>query len=139
VTFEDRAIAIGTTNSATETRKKHAAKSYCLLFRAPCAPQRHAAHDKRIIQMNRTIKFGLAALAVGAFSILPSKADNTTPDSFTRHGLPIPGAYFKNRERQQLTTIAVSKSERASDKRSRQSRRAGRSTPRIFRRQIAGS
>ena len=66
--------------------------------------------------MNTTIKFGLAALAVGAFSILPGKADNTTPDTFTRHGLPIPGAYFKNKESQQLATIAVSKSERALDK-----------------------
>ena len=57
--------------------------------------------------MNTTIKFGLAALAVGAFFILLGKADNTTPDTFTRHGLPIPGAYFKNKESQQLATIAV--------------------------------
>jgi hypothetical protein len=60
--------------------------------------------------MNTIIKFGLAALAVGAFSTLPSKADNTTPDSFTRHGLPIPGAYFKNQESQQPASVAVSKS-----------------------------
>ena len=60
--------------------------------------------------MNTIIKFGLAAFAAGAFSTLPSKADNNTPDSFTRHGLPIPGAYFKNRESQQPATIAVSKS-----------------------------
>jgi hypothetical protein len=60
--------------------------------------------------MNTIIKFGLAAFAAGAFSTLPSKADNTTPDSFTRHGLPIPGAYFKNKESQQPETIAVSKS-----------------------------
>jgi hypothetical protein len=59
--------------------------------------------------MNTIIKFGLAAFAAGAFSTLPSKADNNTPDSFTRHGLPIPGAYFKN---QQPATIAVSKSEK---------------------------
>ena len=83
--------------------------------------------------MNTTIKFGLAALAVGAFSILPGKADNTTPDSFTRHGLPIPGAYFKNKEiknkeSQQLATIVVSNSGRASDKRSRQFLRAGRNS-----------
>ena len=84
--------------------------------------------------MNTAIKFGLAALAVGAFSILPGKADNTTPDAFTRHGLPIPGVYFKNKESQQLGTIAVSKSERASDKRSRQARRVGKS---MFGRQIA--
>jgi hypothetical protein len=32
---------------------------------------RHAAHNKRTMQINTTIKFGLAALAVGAFSILP--------------------------------------------------------------------
>jgi hypothetical protein len=62
--------------------------------------------------MNTIIKFGLAAFAAGAFSTLPSKADNNTPDSFTRHGLPIPGAYFKNRESQQPATIAVSKSEK---------------------------
>jgi hypothetical protein len=86
--------------------------------------------------MNTTIKFGLAALAVGAFSILPGKADNATPDTFTRHGLSIPGAYFKNKESQQLVTIAVSKSERASDKRSRQSRRVGRSTPSMFRHRL---
>jgi hypothetical protein len=60
--------------------------------------------------MNTIIKFGLAALAAGAFSTLPSKADNTTPDSFTRHGLPIPGAYFKNKESQQPASVAVSKS-----------------------------
>jgi hypothetical protein len=49
--------------------------------------------------MNTIIKFGLAALAAGAFSTLPSKAE--TPDTFTRHALPIPGAYFKNQESQQ--------------------------------------
>ncbi len=58
--------------------------------------------------MNTIIKFGLAALAAGAFSTLPSKAE--TPDTFTRHGLPIPGAYFKNQESQQPVTVAVSKS-----------------------------
>jgi hypothetical protein len=58
--------------------------------------------------MNTIIKFGLAAFAAGAFSTLPSKAE--TPDTFTRHGLPIPGAYFKNKESQQPATVAVSKS-----------------------------
>jgi hypothetical protein len=58
--------------------------------------------------MNTVIKFGLAALTAGAFSTLPSKAE--TPDIFTKHGLPIPGAYFKNQESQQPATIAVSKS-----------------------------
>jgi hypothetical protein len=60
--------------------------------------------------MNTIIKFGLAALAAGAFSTLPSKAE--TPDIFTKHGLPVPGAYFKNKESQQPATVAVSKSEK---------------------------
>ena len=55
--------------------------------------------------MNRIIKFAFAALAAGAFSTLPSKAE--TPDTFTRHGLPIPGAYFKNKENQHPATVAV--------------------------------
>jgi hypothetical protein len=58
--------------------------------------------------MNTIIKFGLAALAAGAFSTLSSKAE--TPDIFTKHGLPIPGAYFKNKESQQPASVAVSKS-----------------------------
>jgi hypothetical protein len=61
--------------------------------------------------MKTIAKFGLAALAVGAFSILPSKAD--TPDAtvaFAKHGLPVPGTYFKAKERQETTTVAVSKS-----------------------------
>ena len=62
--------------------------------------------------MKTIIKFGLAAFAAGAFCTLPVKADNSTPDTFTRHGLPIPGAYFKNQEAQQPATVAVSKSEK---------------------------
>jgi hypothetical protein len=63
--------------------------------------------------MKTMAKFGLAALAVGAFlgTALPSKAD--TPDAtfaFTKHGLPVPGAYFKAKENQQAATVAVSKS-----------------------------
>jgi hypothetical protein len=58
--------------------------------------------------MNTIIKFGLVALTAGAFSTLPSKAE--TPDIFTKHGLPIPGVYFKNKETQQPASVAVSKS-----------------------------
>jgi hypothetical protein len=58
--------------------------------------------------MNTIIKFGLAALAAGAFFALPGKAE--TPDIFTRHGLPVPGVYFKNKESQQPASVAVSKS-----------------------------
>jgi hypothetical protein len=65
-------------------------------------------HKENTVQMNTIIKFGLAALAAGTFSTLPAKAD--TPDIFTRHGLPVPGVYFKNKESQQPATVAVNKS-----------------------------
>jgi hypothetical protein len=59
----------------------------------------------------RTIgKFGLAALAAGTIwaAVAPGKAE--TPDIFTKHGLPVPGVYFKSKANRQSTTIAVSKS-----------------------------
>jgi hypothetical protein len=59
------------------------------------------------MQMNTIITFGLAALAAGAFSTLSTKAN--TPDTFSRHGLPLPEAYFKNKESLQPTTVAASK------------------------------
>jgi hypothetical protein len=62
----------------------------------------------------RTIaKFGFAALAVGTFfgSVLSANANTPDPSNpFTKHGLPIPGAYFQARGSQQVATIAVSKS-----------------------------
>jgi hypothetical protein len=62
-------------------------------------------------EMKEMTRFGLAALGVGAIlgaTLLPGKAE--TPDTFTRHGLPIPGAYFAKRESQQPATVAVNKS-----------------------------
>ena len=65
--------------------------------------------------MNTIIKFGLATLTAGAFlaSTLQARADeyaSASSNYFTKHGLPVPGAYFKAKESQQATTIAVSKS-----------------------------
>jgi hypothetical protein len=63
--------------------------------------------------MKTIAKFGFAALAVGAFfgSALSSNANTTDPSNpFTKHGLPIPGAYFEAKENQQVATVAVSKS-----------------------------
>ena len=70
---------------------------------------------KEYIQMKTIAKFGLAALAVGAFlgSTLPVNADQYVSElsnPFTKHGLPVPGAYFQARENQQAATVAVSKS-----------------------------
>jgi len=66
-------------------------------------------------QMKTIAKFGFAALAVGAFfgSTLPVNADqyaSQLSDPFTKHGLPVPGAYFKAKENRLTTTVAVSKS-----------------------------
>ena len=68
--------------------------------------------------MNTTVKFGLSALAGGALFIWPAGAEDRTINIFTKHGLPIPGAYFKSKESQQL--VRISKSKRASEKRQSQ-------------------
>ncbi len=65
--------------------------------------------------MKTIAKFGMAALAVGAFfgSTLPVNADeyaSQLSNPFTKHGLPVPGAYFKANKNQLTTTVAVSKS-----------------------------
>src|SRR5258708_33828974 len=77
--------------------------------------------------MNTIIKCGFAALAAGAFSTLPSKAE--TPDlsnPFTKHGLPVPGAYFKNHESQQPAPGAVSKSEKRAGEQTQRMSKGGR-------------
>ena len=63
-----------------------------------------------VVSIKKMIKWWLATLLTGVFlgAALLSRAE--TPDSFTRHGLPIPGAYFKNKESQKAATVAVSKS-----------------------------
>ena len=65
--------------------------------------------------MKTIVKLGFAALAAGAFftSTAPVKADQYASElsnPFTKHGLPVPGAYFKAGESQQAATIGVSKS-----------------------------
>jgi hypothetical protein len=65
--------------------------------------------------MNTIVKFGLAAIAAGAFltSTVPGRAGEFVDQNrnyFLKHGLPIPGESFKKKENQQSATIAVSKS-----------------------------
>src|SRR5260370_36977779 len=76
------------------------------------AQERLAKED---IQMKTIAKFGLAALAAGAFfgSTLPANADqygSELSNPFTKHGLPVPGAYLQAKENQQATTVAFGKS-----------------------------
>jgi hypothetical protein len=58
--------------------------------------------------MKTIIKFGMATLTVGALLGGAMLSNAETPDIFTRHGLPVPGVYFKNQS-QQPATVAVSK------------------------------
>jgi hypothetical protein len=63
----------------------------------------------KLIQMQNLLKFGLATLvaAISLGNALPSQAE--TPDIFTKHGLPVPGAYFAHQDNVKPATIAVSK------------------------------
>ncbi len=72
-----------------------------------------------IMQAKTIVKFGIAALAMGAFfqASLPVKADQLVwvraqqLDSFRARGLMPPGSYFHN-ENQKPATIAVNKAGR---------------------------
>jgi hypothetical protein len=64
--------------------------------------------------MNSIIKSGLATIAAGIIlgTTVTVKGDEYASEHsnpFTKHGLPVPGAYFKSQENQQSATIAVSK------------------------------
>lgn len=62
-------------------------------------------------------KFGLATLMTVALFFLTSSLGNAqTPDPknpFTKHGLPVPGAYFKNKASTEPTAVAASTPVRA--------------------------
>jgi hypothetical protein len=66
--------------------------------------------NNKYTQMKIIGKFGLAALAAGAFCGVSLTGSAQTPDIFTKHDLPIPGAYFAHRESQKPAIVAVSKS-----------------------------
>jgi hypothetical protein len=62
--------------------------------------------------MKNLTRFGLATLGIGAILVAALSGKAETPDTFTRHGLPIPGAYFAKREAQKPATVAVNKAGR---------------------------
>ncbi len=59
--------------------------------------------------MKTIVKFGMATLTVGALlgATVLSKAE--TPDTFTRHGLPIRGVYCKSNESQKPASDFLSR------------------------------
>lgn len=63
-----------------------------------------------IIQMKNIIRFGPATLGMGAILGAALSSEAETPDIFTKHDLPIPGAYFAKHASQKSTTVAIGKS-----------------------------
>jgi hypothetical protein len=58
---------------------------------------------------------GLCALATGVLWLTTSLSYADTPEpanAFTKHGLPVPGAYFKNKETSR-TAVVVAKSRKS--------------------------
>ena len=60
--------------------------------------------------MKTISKFGFVLLAVGTFWNVSLSGSAQTPDIFTKHELPISGAYFTHRESHNPPTAAVNKS-----------------------------
>jgi len=61
-------------------------------------------------------RFGLCALATGALGLTSSlsNADTTAAaNAFTKHGLPVPGAYFKNKENAPRTAAGLANSRKS--------------------------
>ena len=67
-------------------------------------------NPKQVIPIKKNNQIVVSNATTGAFLGVAWLSRAETPDTFTRHGLPIPGAYFKNKESQQPATVAVSKS-----------------------------
>ena len=61
--------------------------------------------------MDVILRFALCALTTGAFLLTTSPSKAETPDPanpFTKHGLPVPGAYFKSKETPPPAAVAAS-------------------------------
>jgi hypothetical protein len=64
-------------------------------------------------QIRIMVKFGIFILAAGTFfaGASPTKAETPDPaNRFTKHGLPVPGAYFKSKETPPSAAVAASAS-----------------------------
>jgi hypothetical protein len=68
------------------------------------------------IRFRTMVKFGLFLLATGALVATASLSKAGTPDPanpFTKHWLPVPGAYFKSKETPPPAAVAASSSEKS--------------------------
>jgi len=60
--------------------------------------------------MQTIVKFGLSSLVAGVFlvSIPPGNAGTPDPGNpFTKHGLPVPGVYFKKQESRPTAVVVT--------------------------------
>ena len=70
--------------------------------------------------MNIIFRLGLGALAIAAFCLTTSLSNANAAEpanAFNKHGLPAPGAYFKNKANTQGTIAVVTKSGKSSTNR----------------------
>ena len=70
-----------------------------------------------IFQMKNIIKFGLAALGMGAILGAALSSEAETPDIFTKHDLPIPGAYFASMQARNRRPLLSANRDRAIENR----------------------
>lgn len=79
--------------------------------------------------MNIIFRFGLGALAIAAFSLTTCLSDADTlgaANAFTKHGLPVPGAYFKNKANTERSIAVMSKSGKSATNSNRTASRAAK-------------
>jgi hypothetical protein len=67
-------------------------------------------NSSEVIQTKNIVNFGFATFVAAALLGNTPSAKAETPDIFTKHYLPIPGAYFAKTESQKAVTVAISKS-----------------------------
>jgi hypothetical protein len=79
------------------------------------------------------LKFGLTTLMTGALLLLTTSPGNTeTPNPnnpFTKHGLPVPGAYFDNKAHTQPRAVAASTSVKGQNPKPSKSETKKQTTP----------
>jgi hypothetical protein len=95
-------FALLTTASCADRQHSYV-KTYTFYFRVRISPplRQTSMTLLEVIQTKNIVNFGLATFIAAALlgNTPPAKAE--TPDIFTKHGLPIPGAYFAKKENQQ--------------------------------------
>ncbi len=100
------------TTASSADRQRSYLKPYTFYFRVRISPllRQTSMNLLEVIQTKNIVNFGLATFVAAALlGNIPSAKAETT-DIFTKHGLPIPGAYFAKKETSKPIMITVTKS-----------------------------